>query len=415
MENVLQITNNITLNQLIKLLKLTPTQINNLYYIVKNNNINEMMRIVELFNIDVKEFKNIDNIINFIEENKYNKNKIIQKTNTKNIDIETILLTIDKNYNEKQLQYLFSVQDLNKYKILLKHDFDITKTVEQNLKEIVTQEDTYKKFEKISNNKYKNTNNDKILDYYLNDILNIYIDFKQNYEVNNKTKHLFESIFEKSLTDNFTEYKFKTLELELDEAIESDLKDKWIKNESYTEKDYKVYETYDFKTTMTIGKIPTATCMNYKNGMYSESLISNFDANKKIVIVKNSKGDIVARSIIKLTKIRKGDLSFNDNADLNKNFAVIIERIYNTDNNLKFIEHLIIRLLKNKFKNTNVKLISKQYLSDNEENQNKKETEIKVFVTFSRNYSQYFDSMYGQQNTNKYGHYHNAFFYILNE
>lgn len=414
-ENLLQVKNNITLPQLIKILQLTSTQINNLCYIVKDNDVDEMIKVVELFNININKFKNIDKVISFIRENKFNKNKIYQKLNTKNIDIETILLTIDKNYNEQQLQYLFKIESLNRYKILLNHDFDITKTVEENLKKIITQEKTYKKFKELSNNKYDNIDADKILDYYLNDILNIYVDFKQNRNVNDRTKKLFESIFEKSLTDEFKEYKFKTLELELDEDIGSNLKEKWINNESYEEKNYKVYETYDFKTTMNIGKIPTTTCMNYKNGMYSESLISNFDANKKIIIVKNQKGDIVARSIIKLTKMRKGNLSFNDNVNLNKNFAVIIEKIYNTDNNLKFIEHLICHLLKNKFKNTNVKLISKKNLYDGEETQNKEEVKVKVFVTFSRGYSQYFDSIYGTQNNNGYGHYHSSFFYILNE
>lgn len=61
-----------------------------------------------------------------------------------------------------------------------------------------------------------------------------------------------------------------------------------------------ISERYDFFTTISIGVSPVRTCMAYNGGAYVDSLLSNFDANKKILVAEKN-GKVVARAILRLT------------------------------------------------------------------------------------------------------------------
>ena len=143
--------------------------------------------------------------------------------------------------------------------------------------------------------------------------------------------------------------------------------------------------------------------MDYESEIYSDSLVSNLDANKKIIFVKNKKEQIVARSILKLTKIRTGSLSENT---LRKSYALIIERVYTSDSNSK-IPKLISDFVKHHYKNL---IILGQTNFGNRDAKNKN---IDIFVTYSRNKTQYFDSLGGEISESNMGTYKNYNMYML--
>lgn len=95
--------------------------------------------------------------------------------------------------------------------------------------------------------------------------------------------------------------KYADFEKEIGAYIPEKMKKSWKNN---TEKQYSKYfvkEYTDFKSVMSIGEVPVQTCQSYKSGSYNECLLSNFDANKKIVYVSKD-GEIVGRAILRFTK-----------------------------------------------------------------------------------------------------------------
>ena len=149
--------------------------------------------------------------------------------------------------------------------------------------------------------------------------------------------------------------------------------------------------------------MPVNTCMDYSSGIYSKALVSNLDANKKIIFIKNGKGQIVARSILKLTKIKTGDSSDNT---LKKDYALIIEKIYASDDNPN-IPKLIAEFVKEHYKGLTI--LGKSNFGDT----NAKSESVSVFVTNSRNKIQYSDSLGGELHELDIGDYEKHNMHIL--
>lgn len=66
-------------------------------------------------------------------------------------------------------------------------------------------------------------------------------------------------------------------------------------------------DTIDPKVTIEIGETPQRTCQHYENGIYNEGLLGYFGPEVKIGIVRNEKGNIVGRCIIRLTEDKDGN------------------------------------------------------------------------------------------------------------
>ena len=67
-----------------------------------------------------------------------------------------------------------------------------------------------------------------------------------------------------------------------------------------------VEDTIDPKVTLEIGATPQNTCQHYDTGMYNQGLIGYFGPEVKILIVRNSSGGIVSRSITRLMQDDNG-------------------------------------------------------------------------------------------------------------
>lgn len=397
---------NIKLSQLIRLSNLAEYKITKLSKITDESlTIDDKLSALELISYKVN---NLQTAIKFVKKCKFNNNIIKSHVKTKNSELtpKDIIKVIASDLPQEKINYLLTIQKQKHFNLLLGLDFDINKSVDENVKDVIKHTNVYEQFIENSNNQYTNISDTKLISLYMDDYLDIYNKYKANHNISTKQHVLFDSIFKAVIENRFDEFKFKTLDFELDETVEQNLRNAWTKNTSKQVDKFTVFEDYSFDKTVKIGVLPNKTCMDYTDGMYSESLISNFDANKKIIFVKNDKGDIIARSIIKLTKIRDGQLRFNN--DINKQFAILVERIYTTYHNVSTMDEIVANFVKEKFKDLNVLIIaSGKMLKD------ASQSELSIFISFSRNHKQYSDTLAGEKRDDDMGRYMNKNVYIL--
>lgn len=375
------------------------TIINLISPITKNGlSLNEKIMIAKII-----KHKNISNdpetIERFIKKHNFNINQI--KKIAPQLKLETIIKISTSNFSDAEINYLLNITN-DRYIEIIINNFDINKTVLENVYNNILESDKYKTFIELTNNYYK-LNNETILNLYLNDGFDIFNEFIGSPNNSESTKQLYKSMFEAYIHDYFKDKKFETLDLELDETIPKSILNLWTLTHEDIIDNYNIFETIDLNLTMKIGQLPVTTCMDYKNGIYNESLTSNFDANKKIIFVKNKHNKIIARSIIKLTKIRTGSL---DNNNLKKDFAIIIERVYSSDTTVN-VGKIIYQFVKKHY--NNITLLTKSNLSEKQI----KQTDTNIFITYSRNKTQYFDSLGGKINQDDMGQYKNHELFIL--
>lgn len=375
------------------------TIINLISPITKNGlSLNEKIMVAKII-----KHKNISNdpetVERFIKKHNFNINQI--KKIAPQLKLETIIKVSTSNLSDTEISYLLNITN-DQYIEIIINNFDINKTVLENVYNNILESHKYKTFIELTNNYYK-LNNETILKLYLNDGFDIFNEFIGSSNNSESTKQLYKSMFEAYIHNYFKDKKFETLDLELDETIPKNILKLWTSTHEDTINDYNIFETIDLNLTMKIGQLPVTTCMHYKNGMYNESLTSNFDANKKIIFVKNKHNKIIARSIIKLTKIRTGSL---DNNNLKKEFAIIIERVYSSDTTVN-VGKIIYQFMKKYY--NNITLLAKSNLSEKQI----KQTDTNVFITYSRNKTQYFDSLGGKINQDDIGQYKNHELFIL--
>ena len=375
------------------------TIINLISPITKNGlSLNEKIMVAKII-----KHKNISNdpetIERFIKKHNFNINQI--KKIAPQLKLETIIKVSTSNFSDTKINYLLNITN-DRYIEIIINNFDINKTVLENIYNNILESHKYKTFIELTNNYYK-LNNETILKLYLNDGFDIFNEFIGSSNNSESTKKLYKSMFKAYIHDYFKDKKFETLDLELDETIPKSILNLWTLTHEDTINDYNIFETIDLNLTMKIGQLPVTTCMDYKNGIYNESLTSNFDANKKIIFVKNKHNKIIARSIIKLTKIRTGSL---DNNNLKKDFAIIIERVYSSDTTVN-VGKIIYQFVKKHY--NNITLLAKSNLCEKQI----KQTDTNVFITYSRNKSQYFDSLGGKINQDDMGQYKNHKLFIL--
>lgn len=95
--------------------------------------------------------------------------------------------------------------------------------------------------------------------------------------------------------------KYTSLDAEIGTILTPEIRDTWISNTSMRKGSYSVGEHDDFVSVMTIGENPVHTCQSYIDGSYKECLLSNFDANKKIIYIERD-GVCLGRAILRLTR-----------------------------------------------------------------------------------------------------------------
>lgn len=60
------------------------------------------------------------------------------------------------------------------------------------------------------------------------------------------------------------------------------------------------------KVMLEIGQVPVVSCQSYDGGSYNECLLGYSEPNTKILIVRNEKGNVIARSIFRLLSTPEG-------------------------------------------------------------------------------------------------------------
>jgi hypothetical protein len=122
-------------------------------------------------------------------------------------------------------------------------------------------------------------------------------------------------------------YKDDCLHKELDVCVN----DTWKDNTILTEGNFKAKELDDFFSILQIGKTPTDTCLKYNSGISVKSLLSFFDACKKVVHIESC-GVVIARAIMRVTKIRQSirefNYTFDTDDDASISLSVVLEAMY---------------------------------------------------------------------------------------
>lgn len=213
--------------------------------------------------------------------------------------------------------------------------------------------------------------------------------------------------------------KYKDLKFvkeDIKKEISIDISDEafnvWKRTDTLSRNSYTVQDSSDFKCIMKMGEIPVRSCMNYINGMYSNCLLSNFDTAKKMILIHKN-GKYVGRAILRLTVMSDTDnnvssLEFVDVDNISKNvessssnkLIVFLEKAYTTLDSQDFKEcyDMIIELLKGKAEEMGAQLVT-SYNYTGFVDDNCKEQSKYVFITASKNGSQYLDSFDGSTST----------------
>lgn len=224
-------------------------------------------------------------------------------------------------------------------------------------------------------------------------------------------------------------------ELEIGMPVSDHVIAEWMQNRAVSFREWNVSETYDYETTIRLGQYPVETCQHWKNGSYSRCLLSNFDTNKKLIVVKGRNGHLVARAIIRLTKgsdqfIPKGSpqkkkrLEFIDveavkeqevvthTTPPKEELVLFLERCYTSmDGEIgREVRREIVKLAMEKSKALGAKMVlAYEYMKDDFEEL--KGFEVKpyfIFISYSKNGYQYLDSLSGQASENNEGSYKSA-------
>lgn len=230
------------------------------------------------------------------------------------------------------------------------------------------------------------------------------------------------------LMGRFYEVKYfkDDLEREIDYPVSETAKKIWQENESATGNGIRLWEEDRLLPVMQIGEVPTYTCLSYRSGAYNECLLSCFDSNKKVMQASVG-GKISFRAILRLTKgsfqksgagssvsdIQFADLTGHQIPKENKQkeeLVLFIERPYfsgiSKDQERKVVTALF-RMLRDKAGKLQARLvISESYRSYVTEKEGFVMAAYSLYISASKNGSQYMDSIGGKatlSNARSYG------------
>lgn len=256
--------------------------------------------------------------------------------------------------------------------------------------------------------------------------------FKTMHEKGKQTKEQLRNlalITKAELSGKLMDIKFvdQDFELEIGLPVSEQTKQEWKGNRTRKANKFTVQETYDYETTIKIGENPVRSCLSWNDGMYSRCLLSSFDTNKKILIAKDSKGNIVSRAFLRLTKrtdnplkkIKEKRLGFKDieiegetNSVIKEDtckeeLVLFLENSYTSldsaseRSQANLVDAMFIELVKEKAKALGAKLVtSKSYSHEDLE-----PVDTHIFISYSKNGFQYMDSLGGQAEEGNEGKY----------
>ncbi len=234
------------------------------------------------------------------------------------------------------------------------------------------------------------------------------------------------------LLRKFQELKYPSGDLirEIDFDVPVETENEWKKDLIHTSGNLVAYEETGLLPVMQIGEIQTHSCISYRTGHNSECLLSCFDSNKKFLFIKKN-GQAVFRAMLRLTKgsfadnrKRKGiefaDLLKTDekNMDEGEELVLFLERYYEKNLSTEELDeavNLAITTAKEKARKLGARFVlSTRYKDDVKRNEYVK-SHYYLYISKSKNGSQYLDSLYGEASVSASGDYSSNIFLLENK
>lgn len=234
------------------------------------------------------------------------------------------------------------------------------------------------------------------------------------------------------LLGKFQELKYPSGDLirEIDFDVPVETENEWKKDLIHTSGNLVAYEETGLLPVMQIGEIPTHSCISYRTGHNSECLLSCFDSNKKFLFIKKN-GQAVFRAMLRLTKgsfadnrKRKGiefaDLLKTDEKNMaeGEELVLFLERYYEKNLSTEELDeavNLALTTAKEKARKLGARFVlSTRYKDDVKRNEYVK-SHYYLYISKSKNGSQYLDSLYGEASVSASGDYSSNTFLLENK
>ena len=237
-----------------------------------------------------------------------------------------------------------------------------------------------------------------------------------------KKKEEIRRIVNAELLGKFMELKYHEGDLEREIAfpIKRDTEEIWKEKLLRVDCGWEIWEEDSLLPVMQIGEVPLRSCISYRNGPNCDCLLSCFDANKKIIFIKHN-GKIVFRAILRLTKgsfvaaderktIEFVDVTVKSEPHENKaeELVLFLERYYQSglsEQEIRKAVNLTAMLVKEKAEKLGARLVLSSSYKNVLENKNYVLTNFYMYISASKNGSQYLDSLGGAAGVSASGSY----------
>ena len=237
-----------------------------------------------------------------------------------------------------------------------------------------------------------------------------------------KKKEEIRRIVNAELLGKFMELKYHGGDLgrEIAFPIKKDTEEIWEEKLLRVDCGWEIWEEDSLLPVMQIGEVPLRSCISYRNGPSCDCLLSCFDANKKILFIKYN-GKIVFRAILRLTKgsfvaaderktIEFVDVTAKSKPRENKaeELVLFLERYYQSGLNKQQIRkavNLTAMLVKEKAEKLGARFVLSRNYKNVLENKNYVLTNFYMYISASKNGSQYLDSLGGAAGVSDSGSY----------
>ena len=234
------------------------------------------------------------------------------------------------------------------------------------------------------------------------------------------------------LLGKFDELKYPSGDLmrEIDFEVSEEAEKEWKKDRTFTRGNLVLKEETGLLPVMQIGEIPSYSCLSYRSGLNSDCLLSCFDSNKKFFFIRKN-GQVVFRAMIRLTKgsyvgdrmrkkIQFADLSGagKPKEEEGEESVLFMERYYEknlTNEEMDQAVYLVFVAAKEKAKKLGARLVLSCYYQDDVKTKEYIKSNYYLYISKSKNGSQYLDSLYGEASVSDSGDYSSNIFLLENK
>ena len=234
------------------------------------------------------------------------------------------------------------------------------------------------------------------------------------------------------LLGKFDELKYPSGDLmrEIDFEVSEEAEKEWKIDRTFTSKNLLLKEETGLLPVMQIGEVPSYSCLSYRSGLNSDCLLSCFDSNKKFFFIRRN-GQVVFRAMIRLTKgsyvgdrmrkkIQFADLSGagKPKEEEGEELVLFLERYYEknlTNEEMDQAVYLAFVAAKEKAKKLGARLVLSCYYQDDVKTKEYIKSNYYLYISKSKNGSQYLDSLYGEASVSASGDYSSNIFLLENK